>query len=70
MQNVMQNLNFGIFIKLRPIFFCPGWEKRFPNDPMFKSSEMVKKLVKEGRLGKKTGAGWYKYNGNWAKDNL
>jgi len=43
------------------LFIAEGWEKRFPNDPLFKVPEAVRKLVKEGKLGRKTGEGWYKY---------
>jgi len=38
-----------------------GWEKRFPNDPTYKTSKLVEKMVKEGKLGQKSGEGWYKY---------
>lgn len=43
-------------------FIAEGWEKRFPDDPLYKVPEIVKKLVKEGKLGRKTGEGWYKYD--------
>lgn len=38
-----------------------GWHKRFPDDPAFKPTELQRKLVKEGKLGRKTGEGVYKY---------
>jgi len=41
---------------------CVGWEKRFPGDPRFKVPEALKKLVKEGKLGTKSGAGFYDYS--------
>ncbi|CAL8088538.1 unnamed protein product [Orchesella dallaii] len=43
------------------LFIAEGWEKRFPNDPTFKVPELTRKLVKEGKLGRKSGEGWYKY---------
>jgi len=43
------------------LFIAEGWEKRFPNDPQFKVPELTRKLVKEGKLGRKSGEGWYKY---------
>jgi len=43
-------------------FICQGWEKRFPNDPSFKSPASLKKLVAEGKFGVKAGAGWYDYS--------
>jgi 3-hydroxyacyl-CoA dehydrogenase len=39
-----------------------GWKERFPNDPAFKSSKVVDKLVSEGKYGRKTGEGFYKYD--------
>ncbi|OXA62128.1 hydroxyacyl-coenzyme A dehydrogenase, mitochondrial [Folsomia candida] len=42
-------------------YVAEGWSKRFPNDPLYKPSELVRKMVKEGKLGRKTGEGWYKY---------
>jgi 3-hydroxyacyl-CoA dehydrogenase len=38
-----------------------GWEKRFPNNPDFKVPELVRKMVKEGKRGRKSGEGFYKY---------
>jgi len=42
-------------------FIMDGWSSRFPDDPLFRPSEMLNKLVAEGKLGKKTGEGFYKY---------
>jgi len=44
------------------VFILTGWEKRFPGDPRFKVPEALKKLVKEGKLGTKSGAGFYDYS--------
>ncbi|KAK9727501.1 3-hydroxyacyl-CoA dehydrogenase, C-terminal domain [Popillia japonica] len=39
-----------------------GWHKRFPDDPLFKPVRIVEKMVAEGKLGRKSGEGFYKYN--------
>ncbi|XP_066994542.2 hydroxyacyl-coenzyme A dehydrogenase, mitochondrial isoform X2 [Anabrus simplex] len=38
-----------------------GWHKKFPDEPLFKPSKLMKKLVSEGKLGRKSGEGFYKY---------
>jgi 3-hydroxyacyl-CoA dehydrogenase len=38
-----------------------AWRNQFPDNPAFKKSEIVEKLNKEGKLGRKTGEGFYKY---------
>lgn len=43
-------------------FISQGWEKRFPDDPSFKAPKTVAKLVGEGKLGRKSGEGFYKYD--------
>lgn len=43
------------------LFVIEGWHKRFPNDPMFVPSKTMQQKVAEGKLGMKTGEGFYKY---------
>jgi 3-hydroxyacyl-CoA dehydrogenase len=38
-----------------------GWEKRFPNNPSFRTPETIKKLYQAGKYGIKSGAGFYDY---------
>lgn len=38
-----------------------GWHEKFPDHPLFKPLPILEKLVKEGKLGVKSGEGFYKY---------
>ncbi|XP_062386687.1 hydroxyacyl-coenzyme A dehydrogenase, mitochondrial [Sardina pilchardus] len=42
-------------------FIIDGWCAMEPNNPLFAPSPMLNKLVAEGKFGKKTGEGFYKY---------
>lgn len=42
-------------------FVMDGWAEKYPDNPLFKPLASVNKLVEEGKLGMKTGEGWYKY---------
>jgi len=39
-----------------------GFSKGFPNDPSFQIPPVLKQMVKDGKLGRKSGQGWYKYD--------
>lgn len=43
-------------------FIIDGWARRFPDNPLFKPSPFVDKLVREGKTGRKKGEGFYKYD--------
>lgn len=38
-----------------------GWHKKYPDNPLFEPLKSMQKLVAEGKLGLKTGEGYYKY---------
>lgn len=38
-----------------------GWHRKFPDEPLFKPSRIVDKMVSEGKIGRKSGEGFYKY---------
>ncbi|KAM9770187.1 hydroxyacyl-coenzyme A dehydrogenase, mitochondrial [Menidia menidia] len=42
-------------------FIIDGWSAADPENPIFAPSELLNKLVAEGKYGKKTGEGFYKY---------
>lgn len=39
-----------------------GWHENDPKNPIFKPSPLLENLVKSGKLGVKSGEGFYKYN--------
>jgi len=42
-------------------FILQGWHEKFPENPLFKPNEIVGKMIKDGKLGVKSGEGFYKY---------
>jgi len=42
-------------------FIIDGWHELYPDEPLFRPSELVNKLVSEGKFGRKSGEGFYKY---------
>ncbi|KAI9916856.1 hypothetical protein PsorP6_018139 [Peronosclerospora sorghi] len=46
------------------LFILEGWVRDHPNDPAFFVPEILSKKVAEGKLGRKTGEGFYKWDGD------
>ncbi|KAG9408192.1 hypothetical protein AC1031_021436 [Aphanomyces cochlioides] len=46
------------------LFIMEGWVKKFPNEPAFVVPEILRQMVKDGKLGRKVGQGFYKWNGD------
>ena len=42
-------------------FIVEGWHAKYPENPLFNPCPTVDRLVSEGKLGMKTGEGFYKY---------
>lgn len=42
-------------------FIIDGWAKLYPEETLFKPSPLLNKLVGEGKFGRKSGEGFYKY---------
>ncbi|XP_037800986.1 hydroxyacyl-coenzyme A dehydrogenase, mitochondrial-like [Penaeus monodon] len=42
-------------------FIVDGWAKEYPDNPLFQPSELLNKMVAEGKLGVKSGEGFYSY---------
>uniref|UniRef100_A0A1B0C9M8 3-hydroxyacyl-CoA dehydrogenase C-terminal domain-containing protein n=1 Tax=Lutzomyia longipalpis TaxID=7200 RepID=A0A1B0C9M8_LUTLO len=38
-----------------------GWHEKFPENPLFRPIETLDKLVQEGKMGVKSGEGFYSY---------
>ncbi|DAZ95760.1 TPA: hypothetical protein N0F65_010262 [Lagenidium giganteum] len=45
-------------------FILEGWVRDYPNEPAFFVPDVLKQKVKEGKLGRKTGEGFYKWDGD------
>ncbi|KAF5399383.1 Hydroxyacyl-Coenzyme A dehydrogenase [Paragonimus heterotremus] len=59
----MGPLELSDFVGLDTIqYICESLSGRMPNDPVFKCPSVLQKLVSQGKLGKKSGEGFYKYD--------
>ena len=41
-----------------------GWTQRYPSEPAFKVPGLLREKVKQGKLGRKSGEGFYKWEGD------
>ncbi len=48
------------FKRKKFLLVIAGWSAKDPDNPLFAQSELLNKLVAEGKYGKKTGEGFYK----------
>ena len=46
------------------LFITQGWVEKYPNEPAFVIPKCLKELVDAGHLGRKTGQGFYKWDGD------
>ncbi len=46
------------------LFILQGWVKRHPDEPAFRIPKVLEQKVKEGKLGRKTGQGFYTWQGD------
>jgi 3-hydroxyacyl-CoA dehydrogenase len=46
------------------LFILRGWVSRYPNEPAFKIPAVLERKVKERKLGRKSGEGFYKWEGD------
>ncbi len=49
------------------LFILDGWHRRFPNDPLFVPPKMLRDMVAKGTLGRKSGKGFYEWEGDKKK---
>jgi 3-hydroxyacyl-CoA dehydrogenase len=46
------------------LFILEGWNERYPDEPAFAVPALLKKMVADGKLGRKSGEGFYKWDGD------
>ena len=46
------------------LYILQGWTERYPNEPAFEIPKILEQKVAEGKLGRKTGEGFYKWDGD------
>ena len=58
-----QSVSCCLYVSLAILRYCCvlGWHKEYPDVELFRPSELLNKLVAEGKLGAKSGEGFYKH---------
>ena len=46
------------------LFILQGWVERYPDEPAFAIPSVLERKVREGKLGRKSGEGFYKWEGD------
>lgn len=46
------------------LFILEGWIRDFPDEPAFIIPDCLREMVAQGKLGRKTGQGFYKWEGD------
>ncbi len=46
------------------LFIMQGWRRDYPNEPLFEVPALLEQKVREGKLGRKTGEGFFKWDGD------
>ena len=49
------------------LFIVDGWHSRYPDNPLFEPPALLRKMVEEGKLGRKSGQGFYEWDGDKRK---
>lgn len=49
------------------LFIVKGWHERYPKDPLFEPPKLLSDMVSKGLLGRKTGRGFYEWEGDKRK---
>jgi len=52
------------------LYILEGWTSHFPNEPAFIVPKSLREKVERGMLGRKTGMGFYKWDGDKRLDDV